>query len=408
MAIIEGTAERALEQAPAGVRRGREAVGRGRTAVLSGLFVGGFATFLNLYATQPLLPFFRRLFGASELKVSLTVSAPVLAVALAAPFLGAAADWLGRKRVIVAAIVCLAMATLFSASSANLGQLIAWRFVQGLFTPGIIASVMAYVSEESPGNAVGRTMALYVTGTVAGGFGGRLLAGLLTARWGWRLCFIALGSITLTGALVTQWVLPREKNFERGKKGSISFRALGAHLKNPQLLATYAVGFNILFCMVATFTYVNFYLAEKPFSLGPAQLGQVFIVYMVGGIVTLMAGRIMDRIGFRLALLGAILVGAAGILLTLLHALPAILAGLALVATCVFICQASASSNVGKAAKGARSSAAGLYVSIYYFGGFAGSIVPGFFWDKAGWPACVAVILCAQAITAFIAYRLWN
>ncbi len=42
------------------------------------------------------------------------------------------------------------------------------------------------------------------------------------------------------------------------------------HLCNPQLLATYAVGFRVLFCMVAAFTYINFYLAEKAFELGPA------------------------------------------------------------------------------------------------------------------------------------------
>ena len=56
-----------------------------RAAALSALFIAGFATFINLYATQPLLPEFRRIFSASELMVSLTVSAPVLAVMLIAP-----------------------------------------------------------------------------------------------------------------------------------------------------------------------------------------------------------------------------------------------------------------------------------------------------------------------------------
>ena len=55
-----------------------------RPGVLLALFTMGFATFVNLYATQPLLPRFRQLFHASELMVSLTVSAPVLAVAASA------------------------------------------------------------------------------------------------------------------------------------------------------------------------------------------------------------------------------------------------------------------------------------------------------------------------------------
>ncbi len=210
----------------------------------------------------------------------------------------------------------------------------------------------------------------------------------------WRL-----GAITLAGALATVRLLPRETKFVRGK-ASLSLAPLVSHLRNPQLLATYAVGFNILFSLVGAFTYVNFYLADKPFSLGPAALGQIFTVYLIGACVTPVAGRLLDRIGYRMTLLGAVVIGAVGMLLTLVHVLFAIISGLALAATGVFVCQAAASSNVGKAASEARSSAAGLYVALYYFGGFAGSIIPGFFWDRAGWPACVAVILCVQTITA--------
>ncbi|MGC9194328.1 MAG: MFS transporter [Syntrophobacteraceae bacterium] len=395
------------EQRLAAALPGR-AVAFNRAATLAGIFIAGFATFMNLYATQPLLPYFRHLFGATELLVSLTVSAPVLAVALAAPLLGVAADSVGRKQVIVAAIGCLSFATILAASATSLWRLILYRFLQGLFIPGMIAVVMAYISEESPIDSVGQTMAVYVTGTVAGGFAGRLFAGLGTAHWGWNRCFVFLGGLTLLGALITQWILPRERVFVGGKKASLSFGPLWAHLKNPQLLATYSAGFNILFCMVATFTYVNFYLAEKPFCLGPGELGEIFIVYLAGGVITTFAGPFMDRIGYRKALLRALSLESLGILLTLSHYLPVVILGLVLVATGVFICQTCASSNVGKAARGARSSAAGLYVCLYYLGGFAGSIIPGFFWTKAGWPACVAVILCAQAITALIALRLWK
>jgi len=99
---------------------------------------------------------------------------------------------------------------------------------------------------------------------------------------------------------------------------------------------------------------------------------------------------------------------AAGTLLTLIHSLSLIVAGLALSATGVFICQAAASSYVGKAAGKARSSAAGLYVALYYFGGFLGSIIPGFFWSRAGWPGCVALIICMQGVIFLIARKMWK
>ena len=95
-------------------------------------------------------------------------------------------------------------------------------------------------------------------------------------------------------------------------------------------------------------------------------------------------------------------------LLTLNHWVPMIIIGLALTATGVFACQSTASSYVGKAAGQARSSAAGIYVAIYYFGGSIGSILPGLFWEKIGWAGCVALILCMQMIILLIAGLLWE
>jgi MFS transporter, YNFM family, putative membrane transport protein len=388
-----------------------------RASALCALFIAGFATFLNLYATQPLLPEFRRIFSASELMVSLTVSAPVMAVMLVAPLVGLMADAVGRKRVIVAAIVGLAVPTALTAMAANLYQLIIWRFLQGLFVPGIIAVAMAYISEESPRSSVGSTMAIYVTGTVVGGFSGRFITGIIAHHWGWRASFVVLGALTLIGALATWRIMPRARKFVPQNNPAALLRSLLGHLHNSQLLATYAVGSSVLFCMVAAFTYVNFYLADKPFYLGPAALAMIFAVYLVGAAVTPVAGRILDRVGYRSTLMGATGIMASGMLLTLVHYVPVIIAGLALGATGVFICQSAASSNVGKAAasnkvgKGAGvagSSAAGLYVAFYYLGGFGGSILPGFFWRQTGWSGCVALIICIQMLAALIAYRFWK
>lgn len=379
-----------------------------RLSVLTALFVTGFGTFVNLYLTQPLLPQFRELFGANELLVSLTVSAPVLAVALTAPLAGLVADAVGRKRIIVAAMLGLALPTALAATAADLGELIAWRFFQGFFIPGIITVAIAYISEESPRGAVGSTMAIYVTGTVIGGFAGRFLAGVAATHWGWRIAFIVLGAVTLVAALTTWRLLPRSTKFVRQRNAGAALHAMRQHLHNPQLLATYAVGFNVLFCLVGAFTYVNFYLADAPFLLGPGALAMVFAVYLIGAVITPAAGHLLDRIGHRRALVGAVAVSAVGMLLTLVHSLPVVIAGLTLEASGVFACQSASSSHVGKAAHEARSSAAGLYVAFYYLGACAGSILPGLLWERTGWAGCVAVILGMQMISVLIAHRLWQ
>lgn len=368
----------------------------------------GFGTFLNVYATQPLLPEFRQLFHASELLVSLTVSATVLAVALGAPVIGALADSIGRKRVIVTAMFGLALPTFLAATSTTLTQLIVWRFMQGLFVPGIIAVAMAYISEESPRHLVASTMATYVSGTVLGGFCGRFLSGLLAPHGGWQSAFIALGILTILAAALTLWLLPRSTKFVRHANALASFRSMIKHLGNPQLLATFAVGFNVLFALVGAFTYVNFYLAEKPFLLGPAGLASIFGVYLVGSAVTPYSGRVLDRIGYRRGMIWSAGIAAAGMFLTLIPWLPVVILGLALGSSGAFACQSAASSHVGKVAGRARSAAAGLYVALYYLGGCVGSILPGLFWRHAGWLGCVLLIVCMQSITALIAHQLWK
>ncbi|HWP14936.1 MAG TPA: MFS transporter, partial [Xanthobacteraceae bacterium] len=62
--------------------------------------IPGFCAFFNLYGPQSLLPSLAREFDATPAQISLTVTATTLAIALSAPFAGAIADVLGRKRVI--------------------------------------------------------------------------------------------------------------------------------------------------------------------------------------------------------------------------------------------------------------------------------------------------------------------
>lgn len=369
--------------------------------------IAGFCTFLDLYATQPLLPQLRHIFHASEAAVSLTVTATTLAVALAAPFAGALADRFGRKPVITAAIFGLTLPTLLAAVSAGLDQLIAFRFLQGLFMPGIFAVTMAYISEEWAEGGAGGAMAAYVTGNVLGGFTGRFVTGLIADHGSWRMAFEVLAVMNLLGGIAVLRWLPASRRFLRDANRGASLRNIAEHLRNPILIATFAAGFNVLFTQVATFTYITFYLSGAPFHLGTTALGSLFLVYLIGVVTTPIAGRWIDRAGHRVTFIVAMAASTAGILLTLIHALPAVVAGLALLCCGVFVCQSAGSSHVGVAARHARSVATGLYVSFYYIGGSVGASLPGLVWDRGGWFACVALVVLVQVLTAAIVWMFW-
>jgi hypothetical protein len=82
--------------------------------------------------------------------------------------------------------------------------------------------------------------------------------------------------------------------------------------------------------------------------------------------------------------------------------------GLALCSSGIFVCQAAASSFLGRAAGRAKSSAAGLYSTFYYGGGTAGAALPAFAWRFGGWPACVAIIITALACVIWLALNFWG
>ena len=367
--------------------------------LIAGVIIAGFCVFLQLYATQPLLALLRERFHASEAAVSLTVSAGTLAVAIFSPFVGFIADTLGRKRVIVPCLFALSLCTLGCALADSLSQLVVFRFLAGVFTPGVIAVVLSYISEETPGGKVSFVTSLYVTGTVLGGLTGRLSSAFIADHSSWRASFTALALLTFAGAVLTMFSLPRSTGFRTRAHLRDALPAMLIHMKNGRLRATYLTGFNALFCHVGLFTYANFHLSKPPFSLSTSALGLVFLVYALGIVITPLAGRMIDRVGHRNGATAAIGFLAAGLLLTLIPGIAVFVLGLAVASAGVFIMQSAASSHVSQSAGKARSAATGLYVSFYYFGGSVGATLLAAAWKFGGWGAIIASMILVQCVS---------
>ena len=368
----------------------------------------GFCAFLNLYSPQALLPELAREFGAGAAEISTIMMASTLAIALTAPFTGAIADVLGRKRVISAAMLAVVVPMAGAALAHDVASLIAWRFLQGLLLPPIFAVTVAYVGDEWPPSAVAGVAGIYIAGSSLGGFCGRFVPGVLADLVGWRGAFLALAALSLFGAVMVAIMLPRERGFVRSPGLRASARQMLRHLRDPQLLATYAIGFGTLFNFIAVFTYVSFHLAAPPYGFSSTLLGAIFVTYLVGTVMAPMTGWAIAAFGRRPFIVGVIALWACGALLTLAPPVAAIVAGLTLCAACGMLCQTISTGYVTAIAKQGRSAAVGLYVTAFYIGGSAGALLPGLAWETGGWPACVAMVtavLAAMALIAALAYR---
>jgi YNFM family putative membrane transporter len=373
----------------------------------------GVCAFLELYCTQPLLPLLAHIFHASKTGVGMTVSAATLGVAISAPVFGAVTERLARKRVIVISLLGVSIPTLLAATSTSLAQLIFWRFLQGIMVPGIIAVVVTYIGEEWPRERVALIMSFYVSGTALGGFIGRVSAGILADYYSWRVSFIALGAASLVGAAAVAAWLPHGRRRALPQPKSSTQPSFPNHVKamfrNRRLVATFAVGFNVLFSLVGVFTWITFYLSAAPFFLSITALSSLFFVYLIGLIVTPGAGYLITRVGLRAGIGGAICCAITGVLLTLMHSLPLVILGLAMLASGVFVAQTASQSHLRVAApSGVRVTAAGIYITCYYLGGTAAGVLPGAFWALGKWPACVAFIVAMQLLALTIALIGWR
>ena len=122
----------------------------------------------------------------------------------------------GARRVIVPAAFLLAVPTLLAATATGFGQLLFWRFLQGVFTPGIFAVIIAYINEEweeGAGAGDGGLRHRHGAGRLQRADGGR--AGGGACRRGDGLSLLAV--LDLVGALAIWAWLPAGKRFTRAR-----------------------------------------------------------------------------------------------------------------------------------------------------------------------------------------------
>lgn len=367
----------------------------------------GFCTFINLYAPQSLLPTLATAFGASLAQAGLAITTTLIAVALVAPFAGTVSDAFGRRRLIVGASFLLVVPTALAAAAPSLDVLLWCRFLQGLTLPFIFTVTIAYIADECPGVEAVRGTAMYSAGTIVGGFFGRFIAGWTAEFLSWRASFLALAALTAVGAVSILTLMPREQRFRPvvGWRGTLA--GFVGHLRNWQVVATCLVGFTVLFSIIAAYTYANFLLAAAPYHLGPAQLGTIFVTYLLGALTAPVTARLIVAWGRKWTVLMAGAVAVAGMLLTLVPSLPAILIGLSLLATAIFTEQTVSIGYVAVAGERSRSTAVGLYVTCYYAGGSLGGIAPAGIWSHLGWPGCVALVIVVQAVALAVVWTVW-
>lgn len=151
--------------------------------------------------------------GLKPESLGLLLSAGVFGMTLGAMFLAPLTDTLGRRRMVLAAVMVMGFSMIMSSRAAGLTELIALRVLTGLGTGAMLASLTALISDFFPARnrelAIGITLAGYPMGATLGGF----LAAKLIPNYGWQGVFMAGGIATLLLLPVIVAYLPESVHF---------------------------------------------------------------------------------------------------------------------------------------------------------------------------------------------------
>lgn len=371
------------------------------------LFSAGLATFALLYCVQPILPVLSAQFGISPAASSISLSISTAMMALGLLVTGPLSDAVGRKSVMVTALMLAAICTLLSATMTSWHGILLMRGLIGLSLSGVAAVGMTYLSEEIHPSVVAFSMGLYISGNSIGGMSGRLISGVLTDFFSWRIAIAAIGCFALAAALMFWKILPESRHFRpaslRPRHLTINFRL---HWRDAGLPLLFAEGLLLMGAFVTLFNYIGYRLLGAPWHLSQAVVGLLSVVYLTGSWSSPKAGALTSRFGRGPVMFGSTFIMLMGLLLTAFNGIVLIFIGMMLFTAGFFAAHSVASGWIGPRARRAKGQASSLYLFSYYVGSSVAGTAGGFFWHQFGWGGLTLFISALLLLALWVAWQL--
>ncbi|CEA08262.1 Multidrug resistance protein 3 [Arthrobacter saudimassiliensis] len=143
--------------------------------------------------------------------LSWVVTAYILAATIGLPIYGKLGDLYGRRNIFVFAIGVFLLGSMLSGLAQDMGQLIAFRALQGIGGGGLMIGAQAILGDLVSPRDRGRYMGLIGAAFGLASVAGPLLGGWITDAWSWRWVFyinLPIGAVALA-VVITTLHLPR-------------------------------------------------------------------------------------------------------------------------------------------------------------------------------------------------------
>ncbi|ALZ95381.1 MFS transporter [Leclercia adecarboxylata] len=363
----------------------------------------GLAVASNYYA-QPLLETIARNFSLSASSAGFIVTAAQLGYAVGLLFLVPLGDMFERRAMIVSMTLLAAGGMLITASSQSLAMMIFGTALTGLFS--VVAQILVplaatLASPEKRGKVVGTIM----SGLLMGILLARTVAGLLAGIGGWRTVYWVASVLMVVMALALWRGLPKVKS--------------ETHLNYPQLLGSVFSLFTHdkllrTRALLGCFTFANFsilwtsmafLLAAPPFNYSEGMIGLFGLAGAAGALGARPAGGLADKGKSHItttASLVLLLLSWAAIWYGHVSVL-ALIVGILVLDLTVQGVHITNQTVIYRVKPEARNRLTAGYMTSYFIGGAAGSLISASAWQHAGWAGVCAV----GAVMAILNLLVW-
>ena len=243
--------------------------------------------------------------------------AGVFGLLVGAPLLGGLGDRIGRKRVIVTALLAFGVLGLLSMAARTPGQLVVLRFLTGVGLGGLIPNVIALTAEVAPKRLRGMFIIIVNFGVPAGFALPGVVSALLVPTYGWPVLFLVGGLLSLAIGLCAIPLLPESIRYllHRGDRAAevtrlarqlrpdlaidahtqfaVAVQRGGGHGGSPRRLFSGGLGVitPLLWIVLAANQFTNFFMVSwlplllRSIGASTERIGLTTTMYSIGGIV---------------------------------------------------------------------------------------------------------------------------
>ena len=161
------------------------------------------------------LPHMRASLGASSEEINWVLTSYIVASAIATPLTGWLSDRLGRKVLLIGAVVGFTLSSVLCGLATSIVQMIGFRILQGICGAVLVPLAQSILLDINPREKIGQAMAIFGAGIMVGPIVGPTLGGWLTESFNWRSVFIINLPIGMAAGFMLLLFMPSGKRTQR-------------------------------------------------------------------------------------------------------------------------------------------------------------------------------------------------